>query len=221
MLPQASGMAIARTPRMTGAFHGAMPSTTPTGWRTANAVTPGLSDGMISPRDLRRHRRRLAQHRRRERDVEAAPGFGRAGLLGHRRRRSRAPRRSSRVGRGGEARARARSGRAPTRRGRRRPRRRPRPGVGDAGRGGARRDLAGDRIEAFENAPSAAGRSRSLISNATSLKGRLSLRPTPRRSAVVSLVTPRLRGLTRSSKPRPGPRHNGRFSLSLVLFWTA
>ena len=33
VLPQASGMATARTPRMTGAFHGAMPSTTPAGWR--------------------------------------------------------------------------------------------------------------------------------------------------------------------------------------------
>ena len=33
VLPQASGMAMARTPRMTGAFHGAMPTTTPTGWR--------------------------------------------------------------------------------------------------------------------------------------------------------------------------------------------
>ena len=33
VLPQASGMAMARTPRITGAFHGAMPATTPTGWR--------------------------------------------------------------------------------------------------------------------------------------------------------------------------------------------
>ncbi len=49
MLPQASGMATARTPRMTGAFHGAMPSTTPTGWRTAMASRPGLSDGITSP----------------------------------------------------------------------------------------------------------------------------------------------------------------------------
>jgi hypothetical protein len=34
---------------MMGAFHGAMPSTTPTGWRTAMETMPGLSDGMISP----------------------------------------------------------------------------------------------------------------------------------------------------------------------------
>ena len=45
VLPQASGAAIARTPRMTGAFHGAMPSTTPTGWRIASDSTPGLSAG--------------------------------------------------------------------------------------------------------------------------------------------------------------------------------
>ena len=34
---------------MTGAFHGAMPSTTPAAWRTAIDSVPGLSDGMISP----------------------------------------------------------------------------------------------------------------------------------------------------------------------------
>jgi len=34
---------------MMGAFHGAMPSTTPAGWRTAMETMPGLSDGMISP----------------------------------------------------------------------------------------------------------------------------------------------------------------------------
>ncbi len=49
VLPQASGMAIARTPRMIGAFHGAMPSTTPAGSRSAMAMQPGLSDGMTSP----------------------------------------------------------------------------------------------------------------------------------------------------------------------------
>ena len=49
MLPQASGIAIARTPRITGAFHGAMPSTTPTGWRIAIAKLFGLSDGITSP----------------------------------------------------------------------------------------------------------------------------------------------------------------------------
>src|SRR5271168_2667028 len=50
VLPQASGAAIARTPRITGAFHGAMPRTTPAGCRTASETTPGLSAGMISPR---------------------------------------------------------------------------------------------------------------------------------------------------------------------------
>ncbi len=42
-------MAIARTPRITGAFQGAMPSTTPTGWRNASARLLGLSVGITSP----------------------------------------------------------------------------------------------------------------------------------------------------------------------------
>ena len=49
VLPQASGVAIARTPRMMGAFHGAMPSTTPAGCRTPMASEPGTSDGITSP----------------------------------------------------------------------------------------------------------------------------------------------------------------------------
>ena len=49
VLPQASGVAMARTPRMTGAFHGAMPSTTPAAWRTPMARLPGTSDGITSP----------------------------------------------------------------------------------------------------------------------------------------------------------------------------
>jgi hypothetical protein len=49
VLPQAKGAAIARTPRMTGAFHGAMPRTTPAGWRTASDRMPDLSDGITSP----------------------------------------------------------------------------------------------------------------------------------------------------------------------------
>lgn len=49
VLPQASGVAMARTARMTGAFQGAMPSTTPAGWRTAMARLPGTSEGMIWP----------------------------------------------------------------------------------------------------------------------------------------------------------------------------
>src|SRR5664279_1038705 len=49
VLPQASGAATARTPRMTGAFHGAIPSTTPAGCRIAIASEPGTSEGMISP----------------------------------------------------------------------------------------------------------------------------------------------------------------------------
>src|SRR5271157_975682 len=61
--------AAALTTQITGAFHGAMPSTTPAGWRTASDSTLGLSAGMISPvicvasaADHRRdHSRRQAQ----------------------------------------------------------------------------------------------------------------------------------------------------------------
>ena len=49
VLPQARGVAMARTPRMTGAFQGAMPSTTPAGWRTPMARLPGTSEGITSP----------------------------------------------------------------------------------------------------------------------------------------------------------------------------
>jgi hypothetical protein len=49
VLPHASGMAMARTPRMIGAFQGAMPNTTPTGWRIAIARLPGTSEGTTSP----------------------------------------------------------------------------------------------------------------------------------------------------------------------------
>ena len=34
VLPKASGVAIDRSDRMSGAFQGASPATTPTGWRT-------------------------------------------------------------------------------------------------------------------------------------------------------------------------------------------
>ena len=46
VLPYASGAATARTPRITGAFHGAIPTTTPTGWRTAFARLPGMCEGI-------------------------------------------------------------------------------------------------------------------------------------------------------------------------------
>ena len=38
VLPHASGTAMARTPKITGAFHGAMPRTTPAGCRTASEM---------------------------------------------------------------------------------------------------------------------------------------------------------------------------------------
>ena len=62
MLPQASGIAIARTPRMTGAFQGAIDSTTPAGCRTAMASEPGRFGRDHLAGDLRRQRRRFAQH---------------------------------------------------------------------------------------------------------------------------------------------------------------
>ena len=49
VLPQASGVAMARVARITGAFQGAMPSTTPAGSRMAMDRQPGLSDGITSP----------------------------------------------------------------------------------------------------------------------------------------------------------------------------
>ena len=80
VLPQASGVAIARTPRMMGAFHGAMPSTTPAGWRMPMASEPGTSEGITSPADLRGQRRRLADHAGGQHHVEAGPHAGGAGL---------------------------------------------------------------------------------------------------------------------------------------------
>ena len=42
VLPHAKGVAMARTPKITGAFQGAMPSTTPAGWRMPMAKLPGF-----------------------------------------------------------------------------------------------------------------------------------------------------------------------------------
>ena len=119
VLPQASGIATARTPRITGAFQGARPSTTPTGWRSAIAVMPGLSEGMMSPMIavvIAAASRSIAAA---SVTLKRAPGFGRPGLLGHRREKL-GPAALDFVRRGGEARAtfaRAESG--PEREGRR------------------------------------------------------------------------------------------------------
>ena len=77
-------MATARTPRMTGAFQGAMPRTTPTGWRTRHRRQPRLVRGDDFAGDLRGDRRGFAQHASRKKDVEMRPAGGRPGLLGHR-----------------------------------------------------------------------------------------------------------------------------------------
>ena len=49
VLPQASGIASARVAKITGAFHGAMPTTTPQGTRIAIAMRPGTSLGITLP----------------------------------------------------------------------------------------------------------------------------------------------------------------------------
>jgi hypothetical protein len=49
VFPNASGVATARVARMIGAFQGAIPTTTPAGWRIAMAVRPGTSEGITSP----------------------------------------------------------------------------------------------------------------------------------------------------------------------------
>ena len=49
VFPYASGVATARVDRITGAFQGAMPTTTPTGWRVPIDSAPGTSDGITSP----------------------------------------------------------------------------------------------------------------------------------------------------------------------------
>ena len=40
---------MARAARTPAPFHGAMPSTTPAGWRTVIDSVPGLSVGIVSP----------------------------------------------------------------------------------------------------------------------------------------------------------------------------
>ena len=49
VLPQASGIAKARVGKITGAFHGAIPTTTPHGTRIPIARLPGTSEGIRLP----------------------------------------------------------------------------------------------------------------------------------------------------------------------------
>ena len=83
VLPQASGIATERTPRMIGAFHGAIDRITPTGWRKRHGgrARPVGRDDLAG--DLRRHRRRLADHVGGEPDVEVRPVRRAAGLGDH------------------------------------------------------------------------------------------------------------------------------------------
>jgi hypothetical protein len=75
---------MARTPRMIGAFHGAMPRITPTGSFSAMARQPGLSDGMTSPGDLGGQRSRFTHHASGKPEVEHRPAGGRADFAHHR-----------------------------------------------------------------------------------------------------------------------------------------
>ncbi len=84
VLPQASGIATERTPRMIGAFHGAIDRITPTGWRIAMASRARPVGGDHLAGDLRRHRRRLADHVGGEPDIEMGPVRRAAGLGDHR-----------------------------------------------------------------------------------------------------------------------------------------
>ena len=149
VLPQASGSAMARTPRMTGAFHGAMLSTTPAGWRTAIAMQPGLSEGMTSPEICVVIDGGLAQHAGGEVDVEAGPAGGRAGFGRHQLDELRRLRRQQIGGLQQDRAAGIRAGGGPGREG-------GGGGVGrplcirDLGRGGAAGDVAGDGVEAIE-----------------------------------------------------------------------
>ena len=82
VLPYASGAATARTPSMTGAFQGAMPTTTPTGWRTAFARLPAMCEGISSSAERVGLAGVVGEHAGRELHVEHAPAQGATRLLG-------------------------------------------------------------------------------------------------------------------------------------------
>ena len=81
VFPNASGCATARVPRITGAFQGAMPSTTPAGWRMPKAREAGHVGGDDLAGDGGGLRRRLGEHPGGEVGVEHAPAERAAGLL--------------------------------------------------------------------------------------------------------------------------------------------
>ncbi len=80
VLPTASGTAMARTPRITGAFHGAMPTTTPAGWRRPSASVPRVIGRNGLAADLRGQRGGFFQQRGGEAGVEVAPAGDGAGF---------------------------------------------------------------------------------------------------------------------------------------------
>ena len=77
-------MATARMPRIMGAFHGAIPTTTPTGWRVAIATVSGKIGRNNFTDEPVRLRRRFAQQSGRENAIEHSPSEGSSHLFGHR-----------------------------------------------------------------------------------------------------------------------------------------
>ena len=84
VLPQASGIATERTPRMIGAFHGAIDRITPDRLPRRHGQRAGPVGGDHLAGHLRGHRRRLADHVGGEPDIEVRPVAGAAGLGDHR-----------------------------------------------------------------------------------------------------------------------------------------
>ena len=156
VLPQASGTAIARTPRMTGAFQrcdaehhaGRLPH------RHRDAA--GLVGGNHFAGDLGGERGGFAQHLRRELHVELAPGRRRADLGDHRLGEILGPRAMRSAAALSSVRRSLRPGRRPGRECARRGFG-GRNGVRDGGGRGLRRHLAGQRIETLEGAPVGGG----------------------------------------------------------------
>jgi hypothetical protein len=75
VFPQASGVAIARVARINGAFHGAMPSTTPAPWRMPSARFPGTLEDHLAL-DLRGQRGGFTQNIGGQVDVKTGPVRG-------------------------------------------------------------------------------------------------------------------------------------------------
>ena len=179
-------MAMARTPRMTGAFHGAMPSTTPAGCRTPMARLPGTSDGMTSPLICVVSAAASQQHAGGQVHVEAGPHGRGAGLARHRPRRSLGRSRLERLRRLHQQGAPlTRADRGPGREG---PRRRVDRGDGVADAGGRRRvaTLPSSGLRRSNCAPLRPGRRGAVDQHGNGASCRVSFRDKERSCGVVS-----------------------------------